>query len=221
MSALWGAAWAVQLPEPSADPDEVRQVVEEVLADPVYDPLEPSLLDRLLQAAFEPILELLANLTGTTPGTFLGYVVLAAIVGVTAALLLRFAHGTRRDPNVVAGLDAATVGRTPAEWATEAEQHEAAGNLREAVRCRYRAAIAELAAAGLLEEVPGRTAGEYVLEVRDGIPAAAEPFGELTAAFERAWYSRAPLDLEDVALAGDAGRRAVRAATGQRQRAGR
>lgn len=219
MRSLPAAAWAAQLPEPSADPEEVARIVEDVLADPVYDPLEPSLFDRLLEAAFEPILELLSNLTGTTPGTFVGYVILAAIVGVAAALLLRFARGTRRDPRVATGLDAASLGRSPGEWNAEAEQHEAAGNLRQAVRCRYRAVIAELAGVGLLDEVPGRTAGEYVTEVRDGVPPAAKPFSELTAAFERAWYSQTPLDAEDVALARDAGRRSVQAATGQRQRA--
>jgi hypothetical protein len=58
------------------------------------------------------------------------------------------------------------------------------------VRCRYRALVAELAARGLVDEVPGRTAGEYRGEVRRNLPDAAADFAGATELFELAWYGR-------------------------------
>jgi hypothetical protein len=47
-----------------------------------------------------------------------------------------------------------------------------------------------LAARGLVEEVPGRTAGEYRREVGRAVPAAAADFAGATELFEVAWYGR-------------------------------
>ena len=54
--------------------------------------------------------------------------------------------------------------RTAAQWRAEAAAHDAAGRWREALRCRYRALVAELAGRGLVEEIPGRTSGEYRIQ---------------------------------------------------------
>jgi hypothetical protein len=81
--------------------------------------------------------------------------------------------------------------RPAADWRAEAEAHERAGAWRPAVRCRYRALVAELAARGLVDEVPGRTAGEYRHQVRRNLPDAAADFAGATELFELAWYGRA------------------------------
>jgi Domain of unknown function (DUF4129) len=80
--------------------------------------------------------------------------------------------------------------RSAAEWRAEAEAQERAGAWREAVRSRYRALVADLAARGLVEEVPGRTAGEYRREVGEALPAVATDFAGATELFEVAWYGR-------------------------------
>ena len=59
------------------------------------------------------------------------------------------------------------------------------------MRCRYRALVARLAAGGAVDEIPGRTAGEYRLELRRTRPDAAPAFTEATDLFERAWYGHA------------------------------
>jgi len=82
--------------------------------------------------------------------------------------------------------------RPAVDWRADAAANEAAGHWRAALRCRYRALVADLAARGLVEEVPGRTAGEYRREVGVNAPAAAGDFDGATALFEAAWYGNRP-----------------------------
>jgi hypothetical protein len=89
--------------------------------------------------------------------------------------------------------------RGPAEWRADAEAAERAGQWRQALRCRYRALVAELADRGLVEEVAGRTAGEYRAEVAGAAPAVAAPFAGATELFERAWYGEAPTGQDEAA----------------------
>jgi hypothetical protein len=88
---------------------------------------------------------------------------------------------------------ASAEGPRPAEdWRAEAAKHEANGEWRAALRCRYRALVADLASRGVLEEVPGRTAGEYRREVAQSTPAVLPDFSDATAMFEGAWYGNQP-----------------------------
>jgi Domain of unknown function (DUF4129) len=174
---------------PVQDPQEVREVVREVLARPEFRPPERSLMERLLDWALEAIGRLLAALGGSGAGGIVGLVLLAlALVGV-GILAARFSRGLTPSPEVAA----AVVGgrrRSAADWRVEAEAQERAGAWRDAVRSRYRALVADLAARGLVEEVPGRTAGEYRRDVGRALPAAAGDFAGATELFEVAWYGR-------------------------------
>jgi hypothetical protein len=110
--------------------------------------------------------------------------------------------GRRRRPDAAAGsgTDVVVDDRRPATaWAAEAARLEAEGRWRDALRCRYRALVAGLAGAGVVEEIPGRTAGEYRLLVRQSRPAVDEPFGGATDQFERAWYGEADTGPDDTA----------------------
>lgn len=202
----------------TVDPSEARRVVDEVLSGAEYDPLRPGLLERILDVFADAVGGALDGLSGTGTGTFLGYVLLAAVVGAVVVLAVRFARGTRRDPRVDAAADA-PVGRPATAWSAEAEAHEAAGRWRDAVRCRYRALIADLAASGVLEEIPGRTAGEYLDEVAGTVGEAAgavDSFEAVTRAFEAAWYGDGAVDAGDAATVrerADGARAAVRRAT--------
>lgn len=194
---------AARLPEPTVDPAEVDRVVAEVLSRPDYADLRPGPLDRVGEWLLSEAGRVLEALGGTGTGARLGLAVLVVAVLTAAVLALRFALGTRRDPAVAAD-GGGQVGRRPREWAEEAEAHERAGDLRQAARCRYRALVAELSAAGLVDEVPGRTAGEYLAAVATALPAAAEPFATVTSTFEAAWYGRRAMsetDLEDLRAA--------------------
>lgn len=152
----------------------------------------------MLGWVFEAIGRFLDLISGSGSGSLIGTVVVLVFVAVLALLVFRFARTVRRDPG--SGLEVSgPVGRTAREWVADADAALAAGDFREALRCRYRALLADLAAAGLVEEVPGRTTGEYVAAVRDDIPPALEPFRTATRAFEAAWYGpdpTGPADLE-------------------------
>ena len=80
------------------------------------------------------------------------------------------------------------LGLTGDVWLARAVAAEEAGDWREGVRCRYRALVAVLVAAGAVSEEIGRTAGEYRLLVEQTAPEAAEAFAAATATFEEVWY---------------------------------
>jgi Domain of unknown function (DUF4129) len=180
---------AGDLPAPTRDPDQVREAVREVLARPEFRPPDRTLLQRAFDWLVEQAGRLLAELGASGAGGIVGLAVLVlALLGI-GLLAARFSRGMTASPEVRAA--AAGAPRRPAaDWRAEAEAHERAGAWRPAVRCRYRALVAELAAHGLVDEVPGRTAGEYRREVRRNLPDAAADFAGATELFELAWYGR-------------------------------
>lgn len=186
-----------RLPEPAFDPADARRAVDEVLSRPEYADLEPGLLERALDALLMQFARAVSALEGTGFGTVIGAVVLVAALALAGWLIARFVRGVRRDPAAGVAVEG-ELGRTPRDWLEEAERHEAGGRLREAVRCRYRALVAALAARGVVEEVPGRTTGEYLEEVRRAAPAAAPAFAAVTASFEEAWYGSGTVTPEEL-----------------------
>jgi hypothetical protein len=183
------AALVGDLPAPTRDPDRVREAVREVLARPEFRPPERTLLQRAYDWLLEQAGRLLAELAASGAGGIVGLAVLAlALLGI-GLLAARFSWGVTPSPEVRAAVPGAPR-RPAADWRAEAEAHERAGAWRQAVRCRYRALVAELAARGLVDEVPGRTAGEYRREVGRSLPDAAADFAGATELFELAWYGR-------------------------------
>ena len=183
---------------PVQDPQEVREVVREVLSRPEFRPPERSLMERLLDWVLEAVGRLLAALGGSGAGGIVGLVLLALVLVGVGILAARFWRGLTPSPEVAAAV-AGGRRRSAAEWRAEAEAQERTGAWREAVRSRYRALVADLAARGLVEEVPGRTAGEYRREVGRALPAAASDFAGATVLFEVAWYGRADTGPPDAA----------------------
>jgi Domain of unknown function (DUF4129) len=187
-----------ELPVPDRDPDQVREVVGEVLARPEFRPPHRSLTERALDWVLELIGRLLAALGGSGAGGIVGLILLALVLVGVGVLAARFSRGLTPSPEVAAAVPAGRR-RSAAEWRAEAEAHERTGAWREAVRSRYRALVAELASRGLVEEVPGRTAGEYRREVGRALPEAAADFAGATELFEVAWYGRSRTGAGDAA----------------------
>jgi hypothetical protein len=206
--------WAADLPVPTTDPESVRRTAQEILARPEFAAPSPSPLTRLRTWVFEQVGRVLEGLLGSDQGSLIGSVIIALAAVVLVVLAVRFLRGTRRDPERAAAV-AEQIGRAPEDWETEAGGHESAGRWRDALRCRYRGLVAALAARGVVEEVPGRTAGEYLGEVAAGAPAAREPFTAVTRAFEGAWYGHEPVTEAEV-RAVQAGARATLAALDRR-----
>jgi hypothetical protein len=175
---------------PARDPERVRETVREVLSRPEFRPPGRSLLERAVDWLLEVIGRLLGALAGSGAGGIVGLLLLALVLLGVGVLAARFSRGLTPSPELAAVV---AEGRrlSAADWRAEAEALERAGAWREAVRSRYRALVADLAARGLVEEGPGRTAGEYRRQVRRAVPAAATDFAGATELFEVAWYGRA------------------------------
>ncbi len=136
---------------------------------------------------------------------------IAAVVGLLY-LLLRWAAtksgrtlALRKSPagddgdGDVVERDAVAVDRSrePINWRAEAEQHRLAGRYRDALRCRYRALVGDLARRGLIDEIPGRTTGEERAQLRRVTPAASAPFNSAADLFDGAWYGHSDVDAAD------------------------
>lgn len=178
-------------------------MTEQVLARPEYRENAPGALQRLYDVLQEWLGRALEAIVGSGEQRLLGSIVVAVILALILLLVVRFLRGVRRDPGQDLALSVAP-GRPPREWQAEAEEHERAGRWRDAVRCRYRLLLARLAARGLVEEVPGRTSGEYLAEALDGLPAAADDLRAVTVAFERAWYGSRPVEQGEVRAVAEA-----------------
>jgi len=87
--------------------------------------------------------------------------------------------------------------REPVNWRAEADGHRRAGRYRDAVRCRYRALVGDLARKGLIDEIPGRTTGEERMQLRVVSPDAAPAFNAAANLFDGAWFGNLPVDEDD------------------------
>jgi hypothetical protein len=188
------------LPPPGAGADEIRQGADEILSRPEFREPTRSLYQRALDWIGERLGDVLGALVSGGAGAVLAWVLLVAAVLAIAYLVFRAVQRDRRQEPASAGaaVDVERDDRRPPEaWDADAARFEAEGRWREAVRCRYRSLVARLARAGVVEEVPGRTAGEYRTLVASARPPVAEPFAGATSLFERAWYGHEDTGADD------------------------
>jgi len=191
-------AGAADLRLPQREPAAARDAARTVLDRPEFRRPAPTLLQRARRWAVEQLERLLGGLLGGGRGATLFWVVAGVGLLVVVVALVRFSRAVTADPS--RPVSAPVTGRrTAGEWRAEAEAHEAARRWRAGLRCRYRALVAELAERGLVDDVPGRTAGEYRAEVRERAPEVAEPFAGATDLFEQAWYGSRPTGGDEAA----------------------
>lgn len=186
-------------PTPDVDGEGVDRLVDRILRDPAFTASQETWLSRLRDDVRQWFLERLAALFESGAGTVLAWSLVALAVLVAVLVVLRATRGLRRGAVAEAGPPAVGVTRRPAgDWLADARAAQQAGDLAEAVRCGYRAVVAGLAAEGALEEVPGRTVGEYRAQVQRHRPARVDAFGRASEVFERVWYARRPASIADV-----------------------
>ena len=198
VTSLAGAPAAAELRPPQRDAAAARDAARRVLERPEYRRPAPTLLQRARSWAIRQLERMLGALFGAGRGEVVFWVVAAAALLATVVLVVRFGRGVTADRSRRTTVTAAGR-RSGAQWREEAEAHEGAGRWRAGLRCRYRALLADLAERGLVDDVPGRTAGEYRREVGERAPAVSEPFDGATALFERAWYGNRPTGVEEAA----------------------
>ena len=179
-------------PEPSAD--QARRDADAILAKPEYQEPPKSLIEKVTDWFGEQLQKLFSSFTGGSGGG-LTWVILAVLVGVAIYLLTKVRGGvfSRRhvddEPLFSTAIEAR---RSPVEWLAEAERLEAAGDWKAGLRARYRALVGGLIAEQILRDIPGRTTGEYRIEMRRAAPPVAGAFAEASGLFERAWYGDEP-----------------------------
>ena len=174
---------------PARDPDSIRHAAHDILAQPQFRTIPPSPVDRARHWLGQQASKLLdETLSGHL--SLIGAGVLVVIAGLLVWLIVRGIRNLRADQ--ARGPAVASTRRPPADWLAEAAASEARGDWRAALRARYRALVAELSRRGLVEEIPGRTTGEYRAEVAVNLPRSAAEFSTATDLFEAAVYGHRP-----------------------------
>lgn len=187
------------LPPPEHDPDEVRELADEILSRPAYREPPESLFERIDEFVGELMERLLdaVGLGGTSVPSWVAWLVLGVLVAIVALLVgwvVRAGGWGRRARPGDAGdpvITSAEQQRSPREWLAQAERDEAEGRWRQGLLCRYRALVTALVEDDVIPATPGRTAGEYVRDVREGQggdSAVTAAFTAATDLFETAWY---------------------------------
>lgn len=181
---------------PPVDPDDARRAADDILSRPEYREPGQSIVDRALEWLFEQFGNLFERLGGSGPGSVIGWIVLAALVGGALWLLIRALRVPLRsraedEPGVIYGTE---THRDASVWLAEADRLAAAGDHRGALRCRHQALVATAITLGRVDHVAGRTAAEYGDRLARALPGEAERIDAVTERFEAAWYGGAAVD---------------------------
>lgn len=180
------------LPPSERDPARVRELADRILAEGRYHRPPKSIPERIMSWVGEQIAKVFNALVGGGGGNVLAWVILVAAVGGVIYLLVRYG---RVSLPALAPQDEAQVmvelTRSAGEWRREAERLEGLGRWAEGLRARHRALVADLVRRGAISDQAGRTAGEYVGDLRRTQPEAAPVLAAATELFEAAWYGGA------------------------------
>jgi hypothetical protein len=191
------------IPIPPWSAEDARQAADQILADDRYREPTPTLLERVQDWIDDLFADLFGSLADAGGG-FVGWILLAAAVAAIVFFVLRFGGSVQPDRRVAEAEVMVELTRSPGEWREEAARLEREGRYKEALRCLYRALVADLVARDLIPEIPGRTAGEYVRDIAANAPDQAPAFAAATELFELAWYANAPTGAPECARFRDA-----------------
>jgi hypothetical protein len=179
------------------DAAEVRRRAAELLSRPPYRDGEEGPLGAAWRAAREWLAEQLAALLSVFGGDpLVAWVLVVVGMALLGVVVWRATRGLALDRAVEAPATGPG-GRPASAWHADADDHEAAGRWRDAVRCRYRALVGQLVEAGVVEDVPGRTVGELDRELAVAAPAVAEEVARAGVVFAAIFYGRQPAGIED------------------------
>jgi hypothetical protein len=192
------------LPVPDRTAARLRATAARILSGRLFHP-KVGLLGKVLNwldNAVNSVLDWLSKLhiPFTGPGGGAGWVAdvvvvllaLLVLAGAVTAFRRGFLGRLRAPGSLGVVVTEASSAMAPDAWRREAERLASEGRYREALRCRYRALVGELARRGLVDEVPGRTSGDYERLVGALVPEVKAQFSSLTGLFERCWYGREP-----------------------------
>jgi hypothetical protein len=177
------------LPTPDPAPDAAREKAKEILSDSQFDSgSSKSVMQRIVDWILDQIRLPFSEAAGGN--NVVGFVILIAFLValgyVVSRIRLRMPALSQSDDAII-DIDV-EADRSAETWRAEAEQAEAAGQWKIALRARYRWLLGELIERQLLVNVPGRTPGEYRGDLARVLPDQASAFASATDLFELAWY---------------------------------
>jgi len=186
--------------EPPVAPAEVRDQVRDVMSRPEFD-YSPSWFERALDwigeqlaKIFEPGDEMGAGSSfGGGIGALIGWLlIVAAVVAIVALVVWIVANRTGRTRVAAEDLLSPVEvehRRRAHEWLVDAEQLEAQGEWKGALRARYRNLVRTLVDRRQVPDVAGRTTGELREDLDETTPTAHDGFDTCSQLFELAWYA--------------------------------
>ncbi len=176
-------------------PDELREAAEEILRRPEFSDPDSTWFDRGLGWIWDRVSDLFRGLAGGDIGSWVGLLVIAALIGGLIWLIGRTSvAGERMAPRVESPTSVVERHRLRAqEWRRRADEARANGDWAEAVRCEHRHLAAVLDERAWLVERDHRTASELIDDVRD-VPDIVGGLSDVTASFENVWYGEAAAD---------------------------
>ncbi len=184
--------------------DRLREAAGEILAGSQFQPPGNSFFGRVGDWISDRISDLSAPLAGNN-----WFSVLSMLFAIGAiAWVLRRATRHRRAGRAQAAPTAGRMVRGPSaaeRWRQLADEARAGGRWDEALRCEHRYVVARLDDRALLVERDHRTAGELLADVQVHREVHAG-LGDITSAFETAWYGGESVDparVESVRHVGD------------------
>lgn len=171
------------MPTIDIDTQTAHDAAAAELAKPVYP--KPGLSDRIAEWVNDLLHRLMSG-ASALPGGWLALVVLGLLLLVAVIVAVRVARRT-----MGAGSDARLYGATSlssADHRARAEQCAADGDWADAIRHRVRAIGRELEEDGVLNPVPGRTAGELAREAGAAIPELSADLATAAGLFNDVSY---------------------------------
>lgn len=169
--------------------DGAREEAERELRKQVYHVRDESPVQRFVTWLLDRLDDAFQAAINVTPGGLPSLVVLAVVlVAIVVALRLGLGPTGLRDALTDRRRGAAAM--SAAEYRAEAERLAAAGDVKEAVRARFRAVIRELEERAVLDPRPGRTAGEIAREGSAAVPAIGADLRVAAGTFDQVWYGR-------------------------------
>jgi hypothetical protein len=185
-----------------ADADDARSIAEQILSAPEYQQPAQPWWQKALDKVDEFLSRFFTSLSGSGGSSVVAWVILlvavAAAVTVVVLAVRSLRRSTRRtdaDEELAGPRRHRREGRI--DWAAQADELEAQGRWRDGLRARYRALVADLSRARVVDPAVSRTTGEHRREVGRAAPDAAPEFDDAAELFDRAWYGNLPTGPEE------------------------
>ncbi len=179
-------------PPPGIGPERAHRAAQEILSRSEFRAPPKGLVQRAEDKVFELMAKFFDRIGNVGGPAWAQWVFLVGVAVVLGFVAWRIVVRLQRDPSrSLEGVAVDGPRRAAVDWRLEAAACEEREDWRGALRAHWRATVADLAERGLVEEVPGRTTGEYRRRLAQSLPDSAERFSAATRMFEDAWYAHA------------------------------